>query len=188
MRKLILIKHARPEVVEDVPSHEWELSDQGNASCGPLAEALRVHAPSMIVTSDEPKAIETGRLIAEILKVPTEIAPDLHEHDRSNVPMMRSGEFLSALAMFFKQPAQFVLGKETARQAAQRFSRGVDAVLQSHPSDNVALVTHGTVLSLFASEHGGGDPFLLYRRMGLPSFMVFSLPDLKLIDTVERIG
>lgn len=187
MRKLILIKHARPQVVENVPSHEWHLSEEGRFACNALAEVVRPHEPGVIVTSEEAKAHETGQLVAEALDKPVETAPGLQEHDRSNVPMMRSSEFLSALAMFFKQPSRLVLGRETADQAAGRFERAIEAVLARHPQGNVAVVTHGTVLALFASENGAGDPFLLYRQLGLPSVVVFSVPDYRVLEKRERI-
>jgi broad specificity phosphatase PhoE len=188
VRKLILVKHARPQMTEGAPSHEWGLSPEGRAACGPLAEAVRPHDPAVIVTSEEPKARETGQLVAKALGKPVETAPGLEEHDRSNVPMMRTGEFLSALANFFKEQNRLVLGKETGYQAAERFQRAVESVLDKHPDGNVAIVTHGTVLALFASENGAGDPFQLYRQLGLPSLLVFSVPDYRLVEKQERIG
>lgn len=188
MRKLILIKHARPQVVESIAAHEWHLSEEGREACKALAEVVRPHDPAVIVTSEEAKARETGELLAGALGKPLESAPGLAEHDRTNVPMMRSSEFLSALAMFFKEPNRLVLGRETADQAADRFDAAIKAVLARHTEGNVAVVTHGTVLALFASENGAGDPFLLYRQLGLPSVVVFSVPDYQFLEKRERIG
>lgn len=188
MRKLILIKHARPRIVESVAAEEWELSEEGRAACKPLAEIIRPHDPAVIVSSEEKKAQETARLLAESLATPLETATGLQEHDRSNVPMMRSGEFLSALALFFKESNRLVLGKETAYQAADRFELAIKQLLDRHPDGNIAVITHGTVLALFASENGAGDPFQLYRQLGLPSVMVFSVPDYRVLEKHERIG
>jgi broad specificity phosphatase PhoE len=188
MRNIILIKHARPKVIESVPPERWELSEEGRAACSALAEVVRPHDPTVIVTSQERKAQETGQLIANALGKPIETAAGLQEHDRSNVPMMRSSEFLSALAMFFKESNRLVLGKETADQAAGRFERAIEEVLARHAEGNIAIVTHGTVLALFASENGAGDPFQLYRQLGLPSIMVFSVPDNRLVEKHERIA
>jgi broad specificity phosphatase PhoE len=187
MRKLILIKHARPQVVDHIPSHVWHLSDEGRAACGPLAEILRPHDPGVIITSDEPKAQETGQRLADALGKPIETADGLHEHDRSNVPMMPSREFLSLLALFFKQRDRLVLGRETADDAADRFKTAIETIVSKHTTGNIAVVTHGTVLALFAADHGAGDAFLLYRKMGLPSLMTFSLPDYRIVQTVERM-
>jgi broad specificity phosphatase PhoE len=186
MRKLILIKHSKPAVDEAVPSHEWRLSDEGRDRCGPLIERLRPHEPSIVITSNEPKAIESGEIVAAALKKPLEQAEGLHEHDRSNVPMMASRDFISTMALFFKDRRRLVVGKETAEQAAQRFAQAIERVIESHPDGNLAVVTHATVLALFASAHGAGDTFQLWRRLGLPSLVVFSLPDLSLLEVLER--
>ena len=121
MRKLILIKHASPLVDPAKSSEHWPLSDKGKSACEPLADALRPHEPAIVVASTEPKARETAELIASRLRVPTETAPDLHEHDRSNVPHMRSGEFISHIELFFRRPDELVLGQEAADDVLDRF-------------------------------------------------------------------
>ena len=188
MKTLILIKHARPRVDPAIPSHEWTLSDEGRQSCAALAERLRPHAPGVIVTSDEAKAEETGRLVAEALGVPHHTAPGLHEHDRSNVPHMRTPEFVSAVAQFFKRQTDLTLGRETAEQAGERFEKALRASLADYDSrDAVAVVSHGTVLALFAARHSDADPFALWRAMGLPSFLVFDVTDPYRFELRERI-
>jgi len=188
MRKLILIKHAKPQVEEDIPSHEWELSPEGRESCKALAQFLSQHQPKVIVTSDEPKAIQTGSIVAEALGISTRIYDGLHEHDRSNVPMMQPREFISTMALFFKERRRLVLGRETAEDAVDRLEDTVEKLLHDEPEGNVAAVTHGTVLALFCEGHGLGDGFQLWRKMGLPSAAVFSVPDLKALELVERIA
>src|SRR3954471_7667984 len=157
MRKLILIKHASPLVIPGTPPEKWKLSDKGRESCGPLAEAIRAHTPSVIVASEEPKARETAEILGRNLGVPVETAPDLHEHDRSNVPHMRSGEFISHMEVFFRRPDELVLGLETADEALGRFEAALDAVLARPPAGNVAVVTHGTVLALFIADRTGKE-------------------------------
>jgi broad specificity phosphatase PhoE len=186
-RKLILIKHSKPLVEPRVASHLWKLSDEGRQRCDALATAVRPHAPAIVVSSEEDKAAETARILAEKLAVPVETAPGLHEHDRSDVPHMDSREFISYVALFFKQPAKLVLGLETARRALERFSAALDAVLKSHTEGNIAVVTHGTVLSLFVASKTAEDGFLLWRRMGLPSMVILDLPQWQVIERVERV-
>jgi broad specificity phosphatase PhoE len=187
MRKLILIKHAAPEVVPGVPPEEWALSDRGRATCSPLAEAVRPHGPAVVVSSTEPKASETGQLLASLLGVPFETAPGLHEHDRSNVPHMPSREFISQMELFFRRPGERVLGRETADEAEARFREAVTRVLAAHPAGNVAVVSHGTVMALLVAKAAKQSAFRLWRELGLPSFVVLRLPDLALEQTVASI-
>jgi broad specificity phosphatase PhoE len=185
--RLVLIKHASPLVVPDVSSEQWRLSDKGRASCIPLAEQLRQYAPKLIVSSTEPKAVETAELIAAHLAIPHETAPHLHEHDRSNVPHMRSSDFISAVELFFRKPDQLVLGHETAQQAEQRFSRAVRNVLIEHPNDDIAIVSHGTVIALLLARHSDRTGFQLWRELGLPSFAVLETPAFKVAQIVAKV-
>jgi broad specificity phosphatase PhoE len=187
MRKLILIKHASPLVDPATPSEQWKLSDRGIESCAPLAEKLRPHAPQVIITSEQPKARQTGQLLADALQVPIETAPGLQEHDRSNVPHMRSGEFISHMELFFRRPSDRVLGKESADEALKRFESAIESVLHEHPEQDLAIVSHGTVLALYIASHTGQRPFELWRAMGLPSMLVLQLPGNEIVESINRI-
>ena len=187
MRKLILVKHAPPEVVPGVPPERWALSEKGRALCVPLADKLAAHEPAIIVSSEEPKAAETAQLVAERLGVPWRTAPGLHEHDRSNVPHMRSGEFISMVELFFRKPGELVLGRETAHAARERFEAAVRQVMEGQPEGNVAVVSHGTVIALMLGGRAQRSPFEGWRAIGLPSYAVLGLPDLLPVGRVDRI-
>ena len=187
MRKLILIKHASPFVVPGAPPERWKLSDKGREACGPLADRLREYEPTVVVASEEPKARETAEEVGRRLAVRVETLAGLAEHDRSNVPHMRSGEFISNVELLFRRPRELVLGSETAEQAAARFEAAVEDVLMRHADGNVAIVSHGTVLALFIAGHSDRKPFELWREMGLPSFAVLSIPQKNVQTLVTKL-
>ena len=103
-RFLILIKRAMPQVDETKSSSDWQLSERGRASCRHLAEALRPYKPALFVTSEEPKARETGQLSAEHLQILWSPVPNLHEHDRKGVPFTRREIWQATLKTFFARP------------------------------------------------------------------------------------
>ena len=74
-RKLILVRHAKPHIVPDVPAREWGLSEKGRALCREIAKQISPYAPGRIVTSTETKAVQTGQLIADSLNVIQNIHP-----------------------------------------------------------------------------------------------------------------
>jgi broad specificity phosphatase PhoE len=188
MAKLILVKHARPKVEERLPSSAWTLSDEGRAACGPLGERLRGMGVEVVVASEEPKAAETGRIVAAGLGVPFEVRAGLEEHDRSNVPHMETREFISHMAHFFQRRSERVLGRESADEALARLQEAVDGVLSANDGRAVAVVTHGTVLSLFLGAHNHDvNAFQNWRRMQLPSYAVVSVPGYQLAELVERL-
>lgn len=179
---LIFIKHARPTIDPTKPPELWSLSDEGRAAAGVLAQSLREHRAARLFHSDEVKAIETAQILAEAWNVPAELRPDLHEHDRSNVPHMRSGEFISHIELFFRKPNELVLGEETADDCLARFSRAVEAIESDCPEGNLAIVTHGTVLALYLACHGAGKPFDLWRKMPLPSHVILDRESKRVIN------
>lgn len=187
MPKLILIKHAHSQMTPGLPPEQWELSAQGRDRCAPLASRLSTHLPDLIFSSEERKASQTAELLATQLDRPWSAAPGLQEHDRSNVPVMATKDFISAMAQVFRRPHERVLGRETADEALTRFERSLSNLLDQHSDKNVAIVTHGTVIALFAAEHADVDPFLNWRQMGLPSFMIFERPAMTLVETVASV-
>jgi broad specificity phosphatase PhoE len=188
MPELILIKHAAPLKDTTKTSSLWRLSDAGRERAAVLAERLRERRLDRVITSTEPKAQETGQVIADVSNIPIESADGLHEHDRSNVPVLPTREFISTVALFFKQPEKLVLGKETARQAGDRFEAALRSVLTSHPDERLAIVTHGTVLALFVARRDRDvDAFQLWRRMGLPSYLVVDRTDMRVREEVAQV-
>ena len=187
MQKLILVRHSLPEISPSLPAKQWSLSEAGRQRCRPLANRLAALAPDVIVTSDEPKAMETGRIVAALLGKPLKTAQGLHEHDRSNVAFESTEWFEAAVARFFAEPGRLVFGNETADQAHRRFSEAVANVLEEHPEQNVAIVAHGTVMTLFVARTGGLEPFPFWKRLGLPAFVVLSRPKFDLVRVVERV-
>src|SRR2546426_12664230 len=97
MSRLILIKHAQPLIDASKPPEQWRLSEKGRASCAALADALAPHQLKIIISSEEPKARETVELVAAKLNLAHKTAAALHEHDRSNVPHIGSGEFIAMI-------------------------------------------------------------------------------------------
>ena len=200
MRKLILIKHASPLVDPGLPPEKWPLSEEGKARCEALARELAAWSPAVVVSSEEMKAAETGRIVAETLGVPHRVAADLHEHDRSNVPQLRSAEFISLMELLFRRPNDLVLGKETAVAALSRFESALDEVVMEQPEGNVAVVSHGTVIALLLEKRNRSaeaDPtrpgpkrrgFEVWRAMKLPSYAVLSLPGMGVERVVNEVG
>ncbi len=186
MPKLVLIKHAKPLVDPSKTSRDWKLSEAGREQSLQMIDLMRGFDLTKIVSSDEPKAIETAKIIADGLAIESDIGTDLHEHDRNNVPHMRTPEFISAMAQLFKEPQRLVLGSETGRAAGDRIARAIDDVVEG-ASTNLAIVTHGTAIALFAQRRLNLEPFPLWRTMGTPSYLVIDVDTWKLIERVDRV-
>ncbi len=189
MPKLILVRHSLPDIIPTLPARQWTLSLEGRQRCTPLAGKLADYQLDVIATSVEPKAAETGQIVGDLLGKACQTAKGLHEHERSDVGWFESRErFEATVAEFFARPGQLVFGGESADQAHQRSSQAIARVMERHPDQNVAVVSHGTVMTLFVARAVGLDPFPFWKRLGLPAFVVLSRPQLDLLAVVKDIG
>lgn len=187
MPRLVLIKHSLPLIEPEIPAPKWRLSPEGERRCAALAERLEPYRLDRLFSSEEPKAVETAAILADRLEIPLERVPDLHEHLRYRVAFGTPESFRASVARFFELPEELVFGEETAGQAHRRFSLAVENLISKYPDENLGVVSHGTVISLFVARANGLDPFELWNRLELPSFAVLSASDLKLEVIEDRV-
>jgi broad specificity phosphatase PhoE len=187
MRKLILVRHSNSKLDPELPPDQWRLTKEGRMRCIPLSSELAKHEPEIIITSVEPKARETGEITAKVLGLPCLTAENLHEHKREQAGFLRQEKFLELLANLYAYPDTLIFGLETAREALNRFTQAVDAVMANHQINNIAIVSHGTVMSLFYGEITGNDPNHFWRQLGLPGFYTVSWPELVLQSVITEI-
>jgi broad specificity phosphatase PhoE len=188
MPKLALIKHSLPDVRPGAPPSSWPLSVEGRRRCQPLAMRLRPLELDRVFASREPKATETGRLLADALGLPFEVREGLHEHEREREPFAPADEFGSRMRRLFERPNERVYGDESAQQALTRFSRAVDAAVAETPDQDLAIVAHGTVISLFSASRAAVDGFGLWQRLGLPSYVVLDSARWSLLEVVDMVS
>ena len=190
-RHLILVKHSAPVVAIDLPPAQWVLATPGRIRCAALAQRLAGYNIAAIAASDEPKARETAELLAAGLAFsdPLRLDHELREHERSVADFYPAqGDFERAIRALFARPNEFVFGQETADAARARFAAAVGRHLTATPSGDLIVVAHGTVITLFVAAHVDIAPFAFWQRLDLPSFVVLTVPDLRLLETVTKIG
>ena len=105
------------------------LTDLGRQRCVPLAHILEAFSPRRIVSSAEPKAVETAQITARRLNLPADIFPGIHEHERHSTRLSSAQEFRSNVRQLLLDPERLVFGSETGAQALERFSKAVDSIL-----------------------------------------------------------
>lgn len=181
MTKLILIKHAKPLIMPDTPAKSWLLSEEGQKDTQDFALALKMYEPHQIFSSPEPKAMETALTLTTVLKIPFAIVDDLHEHQRTNEPYDHDRTtFINKVKNLFDNPDALVYGEETANQARTRFHNGLLGAWRKHRDSNIAVVTHGTVISLFVAH-------LIPSINGFELWNCLKMPDAVVLDTADYI-
>ncbi len=187
--RLVLVKHSHVDVVPGRPPRTWELSVEGRRRALLLAGRLAEFDAARVVSSVEPKAVETAEIIAQRLGVPAVTAPGLHEHRREQAPFLGADAFAAAMAWLFEAPDRVVFGEESADAAADRFTAALGAL----PGErDEIVVAHGTVISLYVARSCGIDPYPLWQSLELPSYVVLSQgtrPQIEIVTSVtDRDG
>lgn len=172
MSYLILIRHSLPEIQPEQPAAAWQLSEEGWQRCRILADHLQPYGLKRIFASQELKAGQTAQAVAEQLGIPWASAPGLEEHHRALMHIVPRPEFRSLVARLLQNPQEMIFGEETGAQARERFSSALQRLLQLHPNENLGVVTHGTVLSLWIEQRFSIPAFSYWEQLGLPAFLV----------------
>ncbi len=184
---LILIRHGCPVIDPAVAPQEWRLSDEGRRRCTDIATRLARYDPAFITSSVERKATETARLIGLELGVPVEPWEGLHEHDRSGCGWLEEDHFRDAMDALFEHPDRAVFGQESANSAHRRFSTAIEHLERRHLTGTIAVVTHGTAMSLFATGGGAQQARSLWRRLAMPSAVVLNRPSHEMVHTIDLL-
>jgi broad specificity phosphatase PhoE len=178
----VLVKHSQPILDASIPAREWRLGKVGEGQALQLAERLRPFLPFRLITSTEPKAYRTCEIISEVLGLPMSQVDDLQEIDRAALPIVSPKIHEEINAPIFTDVDTPVLGSESARGALERFGAAVVREATRTVGTNLVIISHGTVISLFASAYNDVDAFTLWKNLECASFIVLTTPDLTVIE------
>ena len=119
--RIVLVKHAQPLLDATKPAREWDLAVEGEGQSKRLGAALREFVPCQLVSSPEPKALRTCEIVAGELGVSMTVVDGLREIDRPVLPIMSASEHERVNARIFTEFDRRVMGRESAREARDRF-------------------------------------------------------------------
>jgi broad specificity phosphatase PhoE len=163
---LLLVRHSAPQLDPSVPSEGWRLSEEGRRRCRSLAKRLAQYEPRVLLASPEPKARETAELVAPALGLDVQLADGLRETARRTVGWLAPEDIDRGIRELFERPGDVVFGEESAEAALARFEAAVTGL-----PEPAVVVTHGTVLSLYAAPRIGRDPYELWSSLELPDIV-----------------
>lgn len=204
---LVLLRHARSLPQAGLPAALWTLAPGAMEETAALGRALAAVplkvAPSsegrgagappttsgsgidLVIASREIKALATARSLAHSLAAEVGTAPGLEEHHRADEPLVEPDEFQRAMRRFFASPETLVFGDETANEAAARFRAAVTSVLASQPGRRLAIVSHGTVMTLLLAAPNGLDPYALWSSLAMPEAFVVRSSDWRIFERLK---
>ena len=142
--RLVLIRHAMPELEPEVRSERWQLGAEGRAA----ARSLRslVAEPAYFVASNEPKAVQTLQELAGRPAVMTD--PGFGEVRRPH--LWSDGRDYRSMARSYVEGVRHH-GWEAHMRVAARFGAAVAryAVLAKEANRTLVVGTHGLALTVW---------------------------------------
>lgn len=167
MGLLYLIRH--PLTLPDParPASTWGLAPEGEAQIASLRKAAFWRHVSAVYTSTHAKTRIVGTMAREAYGLPVNALPGLDEARRD--VWVDPESFLDVQARFLAEPNRAPVPRwESAQAAFARFSQAMNMLLAQHDSgESLAVVSHGTVLTLYQAALYGEKPTLeAWRAIG----------------------
>ena len=191
MPQLVLVKHSNSNHNPLQQAADWPLTAEGLRRCRPLAQHLKPYRAKRLYCSPMPKARQTAiRVASELDDAPVRECSLLAEHSRqNNAPYGSLAEFHARMKRLFAAPNELAFGDETVAEANHRFRRGIKSILESSTkAENIAVISHGTVIVLFTAHYNPIDSYHLWRRLKMPAVVVLELPDFRVSSVIEDAG
>ncbi len=157
--------------MEGTPSNGWILSDVGRKAAAALASRLLGFGFAELISSPEPKAVQTAQIIADRMGSQIHTDARLREHERSSIGFLEKDRFEAGIASIFAKPEEIAYGDESADAVHARFSAAIDEAL-ARSSGPVAAVTHGTAMTIYVSRLVGIAPMPFWTKLGMPVAIV----------------
>lgn len=145
--KLYLIRHAETQQDSQTASTQWHLTPKGERQAQALAKHPLWNDVDCIILSGEPKTRLTIEQVIAERNLPTWVEGRFNE-------LRRGGwveDYTSQVAQAFAQPHLAAGEWESASAALGRFLDGITLLRKRFVNENLALVGHGLIFSLYRS-------------------------------------
>ena len=151
-RPVTYVRHAMPVVEEEVDSTRWHLDEATRALAEAWAGRLEVgEGIAALVTSTEPKAVETAEAIAR--RWGSDVVTDARLREAVR-PWIGTGYRAMAHRYLRGEPHA---GWEPHDAVEQRMADALVDAASARGTGAVVIVTHGLALSLHLGDELGGD-------------------------------
>lgn len=149
--KYIFLRHAETVKDPNKPTPEWDLTPNALAKINEYISEKKFDGITKIHSSTEPKAVATGKPISMFLNLPIETLEEFVEVKREK-KFLTDEEFLDQKKRELTNLDQIENGAESANQALTRFESGIKKLENKYSGENILIITHGTIMSLYVSQ------------------------------------
>jgi broad specificity phosphatase PhoE len=168
-----LVRHAPPRMDRSAPPWEWVLAPSATEAAARLRDADVLPRDAWWVSSREPKAVQTARLLTDL---EVHVDPDLGEATR-DAEFLGMDEFTARVLRSFAAPdLPAAPGWEPLTATMSRVVRAAERAVWLAAGRDVVLVGHGTAQTMLVSALTGEPPDVpAWREMRMPDHCALDL-------------
>ncbi len=149
--ELIIIRHGRPERVQDAPdAADPSLTDVGHAQAEAMAKWMDGEHLDAIYTSPMARALQTSAPLEAIKGISATVEPRIAEYDKaekSYIPMEEMKADKAAWRAWLAEQAVRDMS-EFSNEAVE----AIDEIIANHRGHKVAVVCHGGIINIWAAH------------------------------------
>lgn len=135
---------------------------------GRLLKSSWLNQVTAVYSSDEQKAVDGAKILADHLELSVTIVAGLGEVDRSSTGYLPEKEHDQNGRMLFLYPTDSIDGWEKAVDAQKRMVSAVESLIaDNQTTGDLVIITHGAVGS-FLNSHLKNNPISLNDTPGIP--------------------
>lgn len=156
--KLVLIRHGQPQTGSDAPQIDPPLTEVGQLQANAVVDAIKPHAPDLIISSGMLRASQTAEPTAKALGMPILEDERFAEIDAGGLPYV-DGHIVKARGpkawkAFLLDP----IGSHGVDEAAMRARvlAGTESILETYAGKTVAVFCHTFPIALITAALLGG--------------------------------
>jgi broad specificity phosphatase PhoE len=156
--RYIFLRHAETQKLADTPVVNWPLVDDALLKINEYIEKGEFENITKIISSTESKAIATAKPILGYLNRKrneageSEIVLELNENIvevKREKKFLTDDEFADQKMRELTNIETVENGAESANVALERFLNAISEIEEKHENENILIVSHGTILSLY---------------------------------------
>ena len=125
----------------------------------------------VLYSSLQTKALQTAIILAKDNQIPIKTNPDLTE--LTSITNGFIEDFEGEVKKLYSGEIENINNGETIQEAEIRFNKAIEDIvkIESH-CQNIGIVAHGNVLSIFSSQFTDKPPFDIHQKMGMPDLAI----------------
>ena len=183
---ITLIRHSKTKFQKDVPNVLWQLTEEGIDLASKLSLQKEIQDIEVLYSSLQTKALQTALILAKDNHIPIKTNKDLTE--LTSITNGFIEDFEGSVRKLYSGEIKNINDGETIEECSVRFNNAIEEIIKTESNcQNLGIVAHGNVLSIFSSQYTDISPYDIHSKMQMPDMAIFDWDTKKFIKFYGEI-